>query len=74
MRLYRINQQERVAQQMGKIVQDPELDLDSVGVYVARLPRLAYNRIITIIDSAEQEAIRQENERLGRDNRGYLCQ
>ncbi|NCW72716.1 MAG: hypothetical protein EBW12_06925 [Actinobacteria bacterium] len=74
MRLYRINKQEQVAQQMGKIVQDPELDLDSVGVYVARLPRLAYNRIITIIDSAEQEAIRQENERLGRDNRGYLFQ
>ena len=74
MRLYRINKQEQVAQQMGKIVQDPELDLDSVGVYVARLPRLAYNRIITVIDSAEQEAIRQENERLGRDNRGYLFQ
>lgn len=74
MRLYRINQQERVAQHMGKLVQDPELDLDSVGVYVARLPRLAYNRIITVIDSAEQEAIRQENERLGRDNRGYLFQ
>jgi tRNA U54 and U55 pseudouridine synthase Pus10 len=74
MRLYRINKQEQVAQQMSKLVQDPELDLDSVGVYVARLPRLAYNRIITVIDSAEQEAIKQENQRLGRDNRGYLFQ
>ena len=74
MRIYRMNQQELVAQRMSKLVQDPELDLDSVGVYVARLPRLAYNRIITVIDSAEQEAIRQENERLGRDNRGCLFQ
>ena len=74
MRIYRMNQQELVAQRMSKLVQDPELDLDSVGVYVSRLPRLAYNRIITVIDSAEQETIRQENERLGKGNHGYLFQ
>ena len=67
-----MNENERIARNFGKMVDSYELDLDSIGIYVARLPRVLYNRIITVIDSAEQEAIRQENERLGRKHYGYL--
>jgi len=74
MRILRMNENERVARNFGKMVDSYELDLDSIGIYVARLPRLLYNRIITIVDSAEQEAIRAENERLGKQHYGYLFQ
>jgi len=69
-----MNENERVARNFGKMVDSYELDLDSIGIYVARLPRVLYNRIITIVDSAEQEAIRAENERLGKQHYGYLFQ
>lgn len=72
MRILRINENEKIARQFGKIVNDYELDLDTIGIYVARLPRVLYNRLITIVDSAEQEAIRAENERLGKQHYGYL--
>jgi hypothetical protein len=74
MRILRMNENERVARNFGKMVDSYELDLDSIGIYVARLPRVLYNRIITIVDSAEQEAIRAENERLGKQHYGYLFQ
>jgi hypothetical protein len=72
MRILRINENEKIARNFGKLVNSYELDLDSIGIYVARLPRVLYNRIITVIDSAEQEAIRAENERLGKRHYGYL--
>ena len=48
--------EEKVAEQIQKLVSDVNLDLDRVGINLARLPsNLTYNRIMLIAESAEWE-------------------
>lgn len=51
-----ITPEEQVAQKLSAIVSDLRLDLDRVGVYLARTaPNVAYNRLIEIAESAQFE-------------------
>lgn len=48
--------EEKVAQRLATIVSDLRLDLDQVGVYLARTaPNVSYNRLIEIAESAQFE-------------------
>jgi hypothetical protein len=47
---------EKIADKLSQIVSDVRLDLDKVGIYLARNhPNLTYRRLSIIIESAEQE-------------------
>jgi hypothetical protein len=49
-------QEQKIAQQLSKIVADVRLDLDLVGLYLAKYsPNVAYRRLQIIVESAEQE-------------------
>jgi hypothetical protein len=48
--------EEKIAEQIANIVCDTRIDLDQVGIYLARLrPNTPYNRIMIIAESAEWE-------------------
>lgn len=48
--------EERIAKRLSDIVSDVRIDLDLVGVYLARTsPSVPYNRLREIIDSAQHE-------------------
>lgn len=48
--------EEKVAQRLATIVSDLRLDLDQVGIYLARTaPSVSYNRLIEIAESAQFE-------------------
>jgi hypothetical protein len=47
---------EQVAQKFGELVSNLHLDLEQTGVFIARyLPHLTYNRLIAIIEMAQDE-------------------
>lgn len=46
---------EKVAEKIGKLINDLTLDLDQVGIYVARDNLITYNRLREIAGSAEYE-------------------
>ena len=51
-----ITPEERVAMRIKAIIEDLNLDLDQTGIMLARvLPHLTYNRLITMIESAQYE-------------------
>ncbi len=46
--------EEKIAEQIANIVSDVRIDLDQVGVYLARIqPNTPYNRLMIIAESAE---------------------
>jgi hypothetical protein len=48
--------EEKVAEKIAEIVANVNLDLDSVGIYLARIrPSISYNRLMLIAESAEFE-------------------
>ena len=48
--------EEKIAEQIADIVCDTRIDLDQVGMYLARIkPNTPYNRIMIIAESAEWE-------------------
>ena len=50
------SQEEKIAEQIADIVCDTRIDLDQVGMYLARIkPNTPYNRIMIIAESAEWE-------------------
>lgn len=56
MRRLRITQEEKIAEQIAGILSDVRLDLDQVGVYLARFkPSMPYNRLMVIAEAAEWE-------------------
>lgn len=56
-----ITPEERVAQKLSAIVSDLRLDIEQVGVYLARTsPYVSYNRLIEIAESAQFE--KEQNE------------
>lgn len=51
-----ITPEERVAKRLKAIVEDLDLDIEQVGVMIARvLPHLTYTRLISMIESAQHE-------------------
>jgi hypothetical protein len=56
MRKHILTDEEKAAKKLSAIVSDVRLDLDSVGIYLARLsPSITYNRLMLIAESAEFE-------------------
>ena len=48
--------EEKIAQRLATLVSDLRLDLDQVGIYLARTaPNVSYNRLIEIVESAQFE-------------------
>jgi hypothetical protein len=49
-------EEEKAAQKLATVVSDVRLDLDEVGIYLARyFPTISYNRLILVAESAEFE-------------------
>ena len=46
---------EKVAEKISRLINDLTLDLDQVGIYVARDNLITYNRLIEIAEAAEYE-------------------
>ena len=46
---------ERVAMKIGKLVNDLTLDLDQVGIYLARDTMITHRRLVEIIEAANYE-------------------
>jgi hypothetical protein len=56
MRKHIITEEEKAAKKIANVVSDVRLDLDSIGVYLARYaPTVSYNRLLLIAESAEFE-------------------
>jgi hypothetical protein len=48
--------EEKIAKRLSDIVSDVRIDLDLVGVYLARTsPSVPYNRLVEIVESAQHE-------------------
>jgi hypothetical protein len=64
--------EEKVAEQIGKLLSDFHLDLEQVGVYMSRdLPYLVFRRALEVLESAqfqldtvEQKRIQYNHDRL----------
>lgn len=58
------SREEQVAGKMADMLSDLRLDLDQVGIYIARhRPSINYNRLQEIADSAYYEKVNREQER-----------
>mgnify|MGYP000617906076 CR=1 FL=1 len=56
MRHHKISDEEKIAKQLAKIVSDLTLDLEAVGVALAKaFPNVIYHRLEIIKDAAEYE-------------------
>jgi hypothetical protein len=56
MRKHIITEEEKIAKKLSAMVSDVRLDLDSVGIYLARIsPSITYNRLMLIAEAAEFE-------------------
>ena len=59
MRKHERTDEEKVALKIAKIVDSASLDLDRVGIELARLkPSIYYNRLMLIAESAQEETER----------------
>jgi hypothetical protein len=51
-----ITPEEKIALKLSDIVSDLRIDLDRVGIYLARTaPKVSFNRLIEIAESAQHE-------------------
>ena len=73
--MYRINRtkqatkEEKVAVAIGKLLSDFYLDLEKVGYYLARAtPYLIYRRSLEVLESAQFQEEKVEQNRLGYDS------
>jgi hypothetical protein len=73
--VYRINRtkqatkEEKVAIAIGKLLSDFYLDLEKVGYYLARAtPYLIYRRSLEVLESAQFQEEKVEQNRLGYDS------
>jgi hypothetical protein len=56
MRKHILTEEEKAAKKIANVVSDVRLDLDSIGIYLARYsPTVSYNRLMLIAESAEFE-------------------
>jgi hypothetical protein len=64
--------EEKVAEQIGKLLSDFHLDLEQVGIYMSRgLPYMIFRRALEVLESAqfqldtvEQKRIQYNNDRI----------
>lgn len=48
--------EEKIAKQLAQIVSDVNLDIEQVGIYLARnFPSVSYRRLLVVMESAEYE-------------------
>jgi len=68
-----IGKEEKLAEKFNVIVSDLNLDLEQVGIMVARvLPELTFNRLMVVFESAEAERDKVRNEpKLHHDYRNW---
>jgi hypothetical protein len=58
-----IGKEEKLAEKFNVIVSDLNLDLEQVGIMVARvLPELTFNRLMVVFDSAQAERTKVREE------------
>ena len=58
-----IGKEEKLAEKFNVIVSDLNLDLEQVGIMVARvLPELTFNRLMMVFDSAQAERTKVREE------------
>lgn len=69
--MYRISRavektkEEKVAEQIGKLLSDFHLDLEKVGVYMSRaLPYLVFRRALEVLESAQFQLDTVEQKRV----------
>jgi hypothetical protein len=68
-RLQRQSKEEKVAVSIGKLLSDFYLDLEKVGYYLARAtPYLIYRRSLEVLESAQFQEDKVEQNRLGYDS------
>jgi hypothetical protein len=64
MRRKQKTEEEKVAEKVATMLSDIRLDLDEVGINLARMkPTTIYNRLILVTDSAEEEMENQNGRR-----------
>lgn len=68
-----IGKEEKLAEKFNVIVSDLNLDLEQVGIMVARvLPELTFNRLMMVFDSAQAERTKvREEPKLHHDYRNW---
>ena len=58
-----IGKEEKLAEKMNIMVSDLNLDLEQVGIMVARvLPELTFNRLMVVLESAQHERTKVREE------------
>ena len=58
-----VGKEEKLAEKLNVMVSDLNLDLEQVGVMVARvLPELTFNRLMVVLESAEHERTKVKEE------------
>lgn len=64
MRRKQKTEEEKTAEKLATMLSDIRLDLDEVGINLARMrPTTIYNRLIMVTDSAEEEMENQSGKR-----------
>jgi hypothetical protein len=68
-----VGKEERLAEKFNVIVSDLNLDLEQVGIMVARvLPELTFNRLMVVFESAQEERTKVRDEpKLHHDYRNW---
>jgi hypothetical protein len=54
--------EEKVAERIAKLINDLTIDLDQLGLYLARMNNITYRRLIEIADSARHEKEGSKND------------
>lgn len=58
-----VGKEEKLAEKLNVMVSDLNLDLEQVGVMVARvLPELTFNRLMVVLESAQHERTKVKEE------------
>jgi hypothetical protein len=58
-----VGKEEKLAEKLNVMVSDLNLDLEQVGVMVARvLPELTFNRLMVVLESAQHERTKVKDE------------
>jgi hypothetical protein len=62
-RIAGVGKEEKLAEKLNVMVSDLNLDLEQVGIMVARvLPELTFNRLMVVLESAEHERTKVKDE------------
>lgn len=58
-----LTEEEKVAKKLSLVLADLRLDLEQVGYHLVQLsPNVIYNRLIVLVDSAEEAKEKQHND------------